>query len=253
MAKVSVKGFSVIRDVFGASVVEIEVEHPETVGGTFDSLLKKYGAPLREVIVDPATGALLSSVPITAAEDPISIADLAIQPGTNMLFGVAAPAGGTAPPSQLYTINESTGAATPIGAPQAFFASIAFAPNGVLYESLADLDHATGNTINMRLQTLNPSTGAPTGAAIPTDLFFGALGVRPEDSVLFGGTGDQSGIYTINPATGQAIQIGNTGLNFVGDLAFTPIPEPATAAGMAAALLLLSLGRRRFAGRARRF
>ena len=56
MAKVSVKGFSVIRDVLGANVVEIDVSHPETVKGTFDALLKKYGAPLREVIVDPATG-----------------------------------------------------------------------------------------------------------------------------------------------------------------------------------------------------
>jgi MoaD family protein len=56
VAKLSVKGFSVIRDVLGANVVEIDVDHPETVKGTFDALLKKYGSPLKEVLVDPATG-----------------------------------------------------------------------------------------------------------------------------------------------------------------------------------------------------
>lgn len=56
MAKVSVKGFSVIRDVFGASVVEVDVAQPETVKGTLDALLQKYGGPLRNVLVDPATG-----------------------------------------------------------------------------------------------------------------------------------------------------------------------------------------------------
>ncbi len=56
MAKVSVTGFSVIRDVFGANAVEVDVSQPETVKGTLDALLQKYGAPLRNVIVDPATG-----------------------------------------------------------------------------------------------------------------------------------------------------------------------------------------------------
>ena len=76
MAKVSVKGFSVIRDVFGASVVEIEVEHPETVGGTFDTLLKKYGAPLREVIVDPATGEMTPFLAVLNGEAISSTLDL---------------------------------------------------------------------------------------------------------------------------------------------------------------------------------
>lgn len=56
MATVKVKGFSVIRDVFGASLVEVEVGQPETVKGTLDALLKTYGEPLRKVLVDPATG-----------------------------------------------------------------------------------------------------------------------------------------------------------------------------------------------------
>lgn len=56
MATVNVKSFSVVRDVLGASVVEVEVGHPETVKGVLDALLQKYGEPLRKVIVDPTTG-----------------------------------------------------------------------------------------------------------------------------------------------------------------------------------------------------
>jgi len=56
VATVKVKGFSVIRDVFGASLVEVEVGQPETVKGTLDALLRTYGEPLRKVLVDPATG-----------------------------------------------------------------------------------------------------------------------------------------------------------------------------------------------------
>jgi MoaD family protein len=56
VATVRVKGFSVIRDALGASVVDVEVGQPETVKGALDALLKAYGEPLRKVLVDPATG-----------------------------------------------------------------------------------------------------------------------------------------------------------------------------------------------------
>ncbi len=58
MATVRVKGFSVVRDVLGASVVELDVGPPETVRGALDALLAKYGRRLREVLVDPETGEL---------------------------------------------------------------------------------------------------------------------------------------------------------------------------------------------------
>jgi MoaD family protein len=76
VAKVSVKGFSVIRDVLGASVVEIDVDHPETVKGTFEALLKKYGAPLREVIVDPATGEMTPFLAVLNGEAISSTLDV---------------------------------------------------------------------------------------------------------------------------------------------------------------------------------
>jgi molybdopterin converting factor small subunit len=55
VAKVKVRGFTVVRDALGASVVEVDVEHPETMKSTFDLLLKTY-EPLRNVLIDPATG-----------------------------------------------------------------------------------------------------------------------------------------------------------------------------------------------------
>jgi MoaD family protein len=56
VATVKVKGFSVIRDVFGASVVEVSVGPPETVKGVLAALLEKFGEPLRKVLVEPDTG-----------------------------------------------------------------------------------------------------------------------------------------------------------------------------------------------------
>ena len=56
MAQVKVKSFSVIRDVLGSEVVEIDVKEPETVGGLFQELLRRYGQPFKEKIWDPETG-----------------------------------------------------------------------------------------------------------------------------------------------------------------------------------------------------
>lgn len=56
MATVKVKGFSVVRDVFGANVVEVEVGPPETVKAALVALLHKFGEPLRKVLVEPDTG-----------------------------------------------------------------------------------------------------------------------------------------------------------------------------------------------------
>jgi MoaD family protein len=56
MAKVKVKTFSVIRDVLGADVVEIDVKNPSTVSGLFEALLCRYGQPFKDKIWDPNTG-----------------------------------------------------------------------------------------------------------------------------------------------------------------------------------------------------
>jgi len=56
MARVKVKTFSVIREVIGQDVVEVEVGFPSTVDSVLRSLLKRYGEPLKEKLWDPETG-----------------------------------------------------------------------------------------------------------------------------------------------------------------------------------------------------
>jgi len=56
MARVKVKTFSVIRDVLGAEVVEVNVKSPETVGELFEELVHTYGQRLKEKLWDPNTG-----------------------------------------------------------------------------------------------------------------------------------------------------------------------------------------------------
>ncbi len=55
---VTVKGFSVVRDVFGANTVTVDVGPPETVKETLAALLTKFGEPLKKVLVEPDTGEL---------------------------------------------------------------------------------------------------------------------------------------------------------------------------------------------------
>lgn len=58
MARITLRCFSVVRDVLGAGAVEVEVGAPETVRETFAALFARYGTPLRDVLVDPETGEL---------------------------------------------------------------------------------------------------------------------------------------------------------------------------------------------------
>ena len=179
------------------------------------------------LILNPATGGITSNIgTIMDGAVGISISDLSVQPGTDTLYGVRGPQDGNDGQGFLYTINKTTGAATLVGNTNAFFASIAFAPNGTLYESAADLDFMTGTLVNIIIMSINPSNGA-TIASVPTSQFFGALGVRSSDGVLFSGNGDFHQIFTINPTTGVATLVGDTGQNFVGDIAFAPIVAPA--------------------------
>jgi sugar lactone lactonase YvrE len=177
------------------------------------------------ITLNPNNGDLLTSLAITDGTHLLSIADLAIQPSTNTLFGITNPDGAGVGPGNLYTINPGTGLATLIGNTGLFFDSIAFAPNGTLYLAAANLDFATGMQIDKALDTIDPSN-AVVLTSVPTIDFFGALGIR-SDGTIFGGTGDQAGLFTINPTTGAETPIGNTGTTFIGDLAFLT-PETGT-------------------------
>jgi hypothetical protein len=172
------------------------------------------------IVLNRSNGALISSTPIIkgAGGPALSIADLAVQPGSNIMYGVTNPDGAAGGPGELYSINPATGVATLIGNTGFFFNSIAFAPDGTLYASVGNLDFNTGMTINKALAVINAASGAVI-SSVPTTDFFGALAVR-SDGKIFGGTGDQHQLYTINPTTGVETLIGDTGTTFVGDLAF---------------------------------
>ena len=159
-----------------------------------------------------------------------------------MLFGIRGPQDGGNGQGNLYTINKQTGVATLVGSTGDFFGSIAFAPDGTLYMSSQDL--VMGNQVNQSLKTLDPSN-ASILTTIATNDFFGALGIRPTDGTIFGGTGDGHQIYTIDPITGAETPIGDTGKNFVGDIAFSPVPVPPSMLLLGSSLLGL-MGWRRF-------
>jgi outer membrane protein assembly factor BamB len=189
--------------------------------------------------LDPVTGVIITSVPVTANGTPINIADLAVQPGTDSLFGVRGPNDGGGGPGNLYVIDRMTGVATLLGNTGHFFDTIAFAPDGTLY--LASADRGMGPT-NSQLSVIDP-TNAATIRSVATEDFLGALAVR-SDGVIFGGNGDDGELFTINPLTGAETLIGSTGLSFVGDLDFA-VPEPGSLLLFGSALTAMAVLRRR--------
>ncbi len=211
------------------------------------------------LLLDRNTGALITNIGRIkdTAGQQMSTNRIAIQPGTDKLFAMRSPEDKTNGQSKLYTIDKTTGVATLIGGPGTgallnFFGAIAFAPNGTLYMTTADLMPGVG-AVHPRLLTLNPDTGQVLSTVNMKD-YLPALGVRPEDGVLFGGIGDfsnQAGLarlFTIDPATGAETLIGNTGNRFVSSLAFgaAPVPEPSAMGLLALGVIgLLSYGWRR--------
>ena len=177
----------------------------------------RFREPANLVEINPDTGALLASVPITLSGVPISIGDLAVQPGTDVLYGIRSngdrnlngPFGG-----RLYTIDTTTGVASLVGNTfQARGGGIGFAPDGTLY--FAEFN---------QLHTLNTATAAPLTSIF---LNFGGhegLGIRPSDGTLFasqaGAGAANDGIRIIDPNTGVSTLLGNTGTGNTSDLAF---------------------------------
>jgi len=219
------------------------IGHPEGVdrltGIAFDSSGTLYASTLTGggsppppppltstlITIDPDTGALLST--IGAISDvpggppmPISISDIAFQPGTGVLFAIRSHVDGLSRQGRLYTINTASGLATLVGDTGAYFATIAFAPDGTLYEAAASF---AGGPVNPTIRTLNPANGAVLTSVATTE-FFGALAVR-SDGTLFGGTGDEHHIDIVDPATGAVTEGGDTGQNFIGALTFHSFPS----------------------------
>ena len=227
VARLTGIAFDLSGDLFGSTLGAIVFPPPPGPG--FSDLIE----------INPDNGSLIKDFgPITASGTKLAIADLAVQPGTGVLYGISGPqAAGPLAAGLLYTINTSTGIATLVGNTGHSFGSIAFAPDGTLNMTAADF--AGDGPLNPALLTLDP-TNAGTLTSIPTTDFLGALGIRPTDGVIFGGTGDTGNIFTIDPASGGETLVGNTGLRFAGDLDFrtTSVPEPVTSALVSMGLAL---------------
>ena len=141
------------------------------------------GLPPSDLIrIDPDTGALLSSTPITDAGIGLAISDLAVQPTTGALYGIRKFDEQLPTDGKLYTIDTRTGAATLVGDTGLFFASIAFAPDGTLYMSAATYDEQAGGPVSpITWLTLDPSS-AKILTRVETSVFYHSLTVRPTAS-----------------------------------------------------------------------
>jgi hypothetical protein len=229
-------GAVVIVDQTTAALTIVGSPEPGTrlSGIAFDSTGALYGStegsalpPLTSTLIriDPDTGGLISVIgPITDGPGglAIGIADLAVQPGTDVLFGIRAPTDLHGGAGKLYTIDKTTAVATLVGATPVRRDSIAFAPGGTLYEAGFVPGPPT-------LYTLNPAN-AGVLSAVPTsppDDNYGSLAVRPTDNALFAGDGVGNGtsgfIFILDPSTGTRTQVGSgtgTGNTFIASLSF---------------------------------
>ena len=224
-----------IDQATGAGVVKPPSGVSGLTGLAFDTAGTLYGTTISGpldtgrvstlVRLDPTTGAVIGSpIPITADGVPISITDLAVQPTTDVLYGTELREQDFI--NAIYTIDPATGVATLIGRTGVIGASLAFGPDGTLYQTSAVFD-ANGFVAGF-LNTLDPATGAVLTTSAPFGHHVGGLGVRPTDGVIFASGGDDGAIYTLSP-TGTQTLLGFTGVGGVGDLTFTPLPTSATA------------------------
>lgn len=225
------------------------VGDPVTPGGLsgidFNSAGQLFGTTIQSeststlVEINPNTGALINTIGtiMNLAGAPMSIGDLAFQPGTDVLYGIRSNTDLTGNGGELYTINTTNGVATLVGDTLIDRAcGLGFAPNGTLYCWEGDL------------HTLDPNTGSILTTQGTSEGFIDALGVRGDGTIFgsragSGSVGDD--IVTVDPTNGIVTFIGDTGVGTVSDIAFlevvTPTPIP-TLSEWAIIILIIALG-----------
>lgn len=216
--------------------------------------------------INPDTGALISSQPLLDGDgNGCAFGDLAVQPGTGILFAMAANqsslgsggrcglGGGFGTGGYLATIDPDTGIYTMIGRDPDLggggnaSGGIAFGSDGTLYFTTAWLNDNT-------LRTLDPSTGtALTSIALDGDSNFFGLAWHAGEGRLYGSFNccNQSlgrVLAVIDPVAGTVNPVGVTdvaynGLAFRGDPepTITPLPVPVGSLGWLLILAVLML------------
>ncbi|MEM7310964.1 MAG: hypothetical protein AAF682_30115 [Planctomycetota bacterium] len=189
----------------------------ETLDGRLWATTGTSGGNSELLELSPTTGQILGQTPVQRPDGTLlRISDLAVQPGTGVLYGC----GGPSPlvSGQVYTIDVETGVATSIGdTGLSNDGGLAFHPDGTLYLASAALS-------NRFLVTLDPATGT-----VLSQITYGALGlaldglaVRPSDGALIG-TGNGSSVselFQLDPISGELTSLGSTGLGKASDLAY---------------------------------
>lgn len=177
------------------------------------------------VTINPNTGLVTVIGPFNAGNvgNPSTMADLAFDPATGILYGVGSVGG-----PQLYSINIATGQATVIGGSGLTSTSgggLAVSSGGVFY----------GTPTGTNFGTYNSVAGTFTFIATPTRPLGGAYAALAfdENGVLYGlnsgvGSPPPTSLVTINPTTGAVTNLGLS-VTSLDAIAFQPVPKPALA------------------------
>ncbi|HEX3727515.1 MAG TPA: hypothetical protein VHV08_14775, partial [Pirellulales bacterium] len=153
------------------------------------------GSTSNLVQLDTSTGAQLSNTPITDGSQPISMGDLAIQPGTNTLYGIRSAEDGLGHSGALYIIDPNSGAASLVGDTlTGHDGGLAFSPGGTLY--LAGINPATSQPTLFTLQSSTAQVLSSVSLSRPVD----GLDVR-SDGVIYGADALNGNLLTIDPTT----------------------------------------------------
>jgi hypothetical protein len=168
--------------------------------------------------LDPDTGAPIAYIgQITASGTPISIGDLAVQPTTDVLYGIRSNADQQQKGGEIYTIDVSTGITTFIGSTADPVAGgLGFSPDGTLWRTTT-ID--TTGVFRHSLHKISP-IDASTLEVTMTGLreFYDGLGVRPGDDLLFCTRG--TSIYVLDPVGQTESQLQPGPAYELSDLAF---------------------------------
>lgn len=182
--------------------------------GRFFACTAGFTAPPQLLEIDPVSGTLVQSIgDLLFGQVAIQLHDLAMQPGTDILYGAVAsfsddgPDQGGLAQNTLVIVDTATGALTPVGDPSfpnPGFAAIAFTSDGSLWalqfthNELVQLDPTHANI----LSSTTTSIGAIGLGSLPGD----QLLVSECCSMAIG-----NDIYELNPVTATAAFLGSAG------------------------------------------
>jgi hypothetical protein len=160
--------------------------------------------------------------PITASDTLISISDLAVQPTTDILYGLRSNADAQRSAGELYTIDVSTGVATLVGATEdTVGGGIGFSADGTLWRTTK----SGGNSL-VQISPVDASTIDVTMTNLTT--FYDGLAVRPSDGLIFCTRGSimgtDQGIWVIDPLAMTETKLVPGWSYRLSDLAFGSLP-----------------------------